>query len=352
MNILIVGAGIAGATCANLLADKHKVTVIDKNCFIGGNCYDYLSSDKSCYIHKFGPHIFHTLNKDVWNFINRFDIFNTYTHCVYTSVNNEIYTFPINLNVISKLFKTNVYSKEDVDTLIHDKWFENPQNFEEAAINAVGTKIYESFIKNYTQKQWNCDPKELSAEIFKRIDIRYNFDNGYFPNQFQGQPVSGYTNLIHNMLIHKNITIILNQDFNTFNTQNYDLILYSGSFDNLEYRSIKFIHFTNTKNNGFSVLNTPEDNLKTRITNFNILHKIKDTNLFNYCEEIPVSNNELNELYPIYTEKNLNTYKIETDKFIHKYKNIKFIGRLGLYKYFDMDQVILDCINLCTNILN
>ena len=184
-NVLIVGCGISGATCARLLADKYKITIIDKNDFIGGACYDYLSVDESCFIHKFGPHIFHTLNENVWNFINQFDEFNNYVHCVYTQVNNETYTFPINLNVISKLYNCNVYSKEDADKLIHDKYFENPKNFEEAAINSVGTKIYESFIKNYTKKQWNCDPKKLSTDIFKRIDIRYNYDNGYFRRHWE-----------------------------------------------------------------------------------------------------------------------------------------------------------------------
>ena len=210
MKILIVGSGISGATCARILAESNnKITIIEKNAYIGGSCFDYLSEDLSCYIHKFGPHIFHTNNETVWKFITRFSTFNNYVHCVYTKVNNNIFTFPINLNVISKLYNKNVYSKEDVDNIIHDKYFENPKNFEEAAINSVGTKIYEHFIKNYTEKQWNCSAKDLPIEIFNRINIRYNFTNDYFPNQYQGQPIEGYTNLIKNMLNHKNITLIL-----------------------------------------------------------------------------------------------------------------------------------------------
>lgn len=350
-NILIVGAGITGATCARILCNTYNITVIDKANVIGGTCYDYLSEDQSCYIHKFGPHIFHTLNKNIWDFVNQFDNFNNYVHCVYTQVNNEIYTFPINLNVISKLFNTQIYSKQDADKLIHDKYFENPKNFEEAAINSVGTKIYNAFIKNYTQKQWNCNPKDLPVEIFNRINIRYNYDNGYFPNAYQGQPSHGYTNLIKNILDHKNIKVILNQNFETFNTNNFDLIIYTGSFNGLEYRSIYFDHFILTKNNNFSVLNTPNDEKITRITNFNILHKLKDSNIFNYCKEFPAKNNQYNELYPIYSDKNLKIYQEKTNQLKDKYKNILFAGRLGLYKYFDMDKAIEDCLNICNTFI-
>lgn len=351
MKILIVGSGISGSTCARILAENNnKITIIEKNAYVGGSCFDYLSEDSSCYIHKFGPHIFHTNNETVWKFITRFSAFNNYVHCVYTKVNNNIFTFPINLNVISKLYNKNVYSKEDVDNIIHDKYFENPKNFEEVAINSVGTKIYEHFIKNYTEKQWNCSAKDLPIEIFNRINIRYNFTNDYFPNQYQGQPIEGYTNLIKNMLNHKNITLILNTDFFNFNVNKYDLILYSGSFNNLEYRSIYFKHYTLDINNNFSVLNTPEDKNITRITNFNILHKLNDTNIFNYCEEYPAKNNEFNELYPIRNEKNLKIYNYESNKLKEKYKNIIFIGRLGLYCYYDMDKAIENCFFICNNI--
>lgn len=354
MKILIVGAGISGATCARILAEQnHKIDIIDKNSFIGGNCYDQLSSDKSCYIHKFGPHIFHTENKEIWNFVNRYSKFNSYTHCVYTLVKDAIYTFPINLNVISQLYNCHIYSKEQADKLIHDIYYHNPQNFEQAAINSVGTKIYQYFIKNYTQKQWNCDPKQLPAEIFNRINIRYNFNNDYFPNQYQGQPINGYTNMITNMLNHKNINIYLNTDFYTFNTSKYDIIIYSGSFKGLAYRSIRFKHYTSTENNTYSVLNTPMDKAITRITNFNILHKVTantDINIFNYCEEYPVNNNQLNELYPIYNTENLTKYNQEKNKLEAQYKNIYFIGRLGLYKYLDMDKAIEQCFKLCERI--
>lgn len=354
MNILIVGSGISGATCARILAEKnHKITIIDKNQFIGGNCYDYLSKDKSCYIHKFGPHIFHTCDKNIWDFINNFAEFNTYHHCVYTKVNDQIYTFPINLNVISQLFNCPVYSKQDVDVLIHDKHYNNPLNFQEAAINAVGTKIYQLFIKKYTENQWKCDPKQLSVDIFKRINIRYNFNNDYFQNQYQGQPKCGYTNLIKNICTHKNIQIILNQDFNTFNSSKYDLIIYTGSFQGLQYRSIYFQHYTQNVNNKYSVLNTPLDNKITRITNFNILHKNfqSTTNIFNYCKQFPVQNNKFNELYPIINSKNLNIYNIRKQEMQKKYTNIIFAGRLGLYKYLNMDNAINQCFKLCAQII-
>lgn len=125
-----MGVGISGATCARLLSDRYKITIIDKNDFLGGNCYDYLSEDGSCYIHRFGPHIFHTLNKEVWDFVNCFAKFNSYVHCVYTQVGDTVYSFPINLDVLSKLYKCKIYSKEEADRLIHDCYFDNPENFE------------------------------------------------------------------------------------------------------------------------------------------------------------------------------------------------------------------------------
>lgn len=337
-----------GCTCARLLADKgYTITLIDKNDFIGGICFDYLSEDQSCYIHKFGPHIFHTTHKSVWNFINQFSTFNNYQHKYYSQYQNKKYVFPINLNTISELFNVQVYSKDDVIKLIHDVDIKNPQNFEEAALNSVGTKIYNAFIKNYTLKQWQTDPKKLSVDIFKRINIKYDFNDNCFPNQYQGLPITGYTQLFKNMINHKNIKVILNQSFESLtNIKQFDCIIYTGGFKNLQYRSTRFIHFKD-KPNQYSVINLPEDKLYTRITNFNILHKNHSVeNQHNYCKEMPLSNNEENELLPVLTNDNINYFKIKQNELKQKYNNILFIGRLATYTYIDMDQAILYAIQL------
>lgn len=336
-----------GCTCARLLADKgYNITLIDKNDYIGGICVDSLSDDKSCYIHQFGPHIFHTLNLTVWNFIKQFSEFNNYQHKYYAEYDNTKYVFPINLNTISELFNVQVYSKDDVSKLIHDVEIKNPKNFEEAAIASVGTKIYNAFIKNYTLKQWQTDPKELSVDIFKRINIKYDFNDNCFPNQYQGLPVNGYSNLFKNMINHKNIILELNQEFESYNTDKFDRIIYTGGFKDLPYRSTRFIHYQDNPTQ-YSVINLPSDPEYTRVTNFNILHKITEQNtLHNYCKELPVENNLENELLPVLTNTNINYFKIKQNELLIKYSNILFVGRLATYKYLDMDQAILEAINL------
>ena len=167
MNVLVVGAGLAGCTCARLLAEQNNtIIILDKQDHIGGICYDYLSEDKSCYIHSFGPHIFHTNNKEVWNFVNKFSDFNEYVHRGISLYNDKLYSFPVNFNTIYQVFGKRVYSSKDVDILIHDIIIENPKNFEEAALNAVGSKLYKIFIKNYVIKQWKIDKKKTSNRHF------------------------------------------------------------------------------------------------------------------------------------------------------------------------------------------
>lgn len=350
-NILIVGCGISGSTVANILANKnHNITIIDKNNHIGGNCYDFLSQDETCFIHKYGPHIFHTKNKEIWDYINQFSQFIEYRHLVYTQYNNKNYIFPINLNTISNVFNTQIYSKEDALNLIHDYHNDNPTNFEEMALNAIGTKLYEMFVKNYTIKQWQTDPKKLSTDIFKRINIRYNFNNDYFENQYQGLPKQGFTNLIANMLNHKNINVILNQQFEYFDKQKFDLIVYTGGFKNLPYRSTKFVHFQDKPNN-ISVLNTPQDAKSTRITNFNVLHKIKNNyTKHHFCKQIPCNNNEVNQLYPIINKENCQLYYQQKNQLLSKHNNIILCGRLATYQYLDIDKAIEQAIKIANNI--
>lgn len=180
-NAIVIGAGIAGATAARLLANnKVNVTVIEKSDNIGGACGDVFSKKDNCFIHKFGPHIFHTSDKDVWDFVNKFSNFVSYQHKVFTYVDKKYYSFPINLNVLSQLFNTKVYSMEHAESLIDIIKFNNPKTFEEAALNSVGKTIYEKFVKNYTEKQWKMSCDKLSPDIFKRVNIRFNYNDRLF----------------------------------------------------------------------------------------------------------------------------------------------------------------------------
>ena len=341
---LIIGAGIAGATAARFLAeDGCKVIVLEKNSYVGGACHNSYDFEHKCYVHSFGPHIFHTKHQDVWNFVNKFSEFREYQHKVFTHVDGKYYSFPINLNVLSDLFKTKVYSKEHAMSLINPTHYENPSNFEEAALNAVGKTIYEKFVKNYTEKQWKTSCKNLPASIFKRVDIRFNYNDGYFENQFQGMPKYGYTNMISNMLNHEKIHVKLNSRVTDFNEIPHDILIYTGGFDNLPYRSTKFT-FKTKKAGQYSVVNTPQHQTQTRYTNFNILHPSDDYSYNDkhvYCYETPAEINQYNKLYPISNKENLALYENEKDKFLSKYPKAKLLGRLATYQYYDMDNVIL-----------
>ncbi len=353
-NILIVGAGIAGATAANLLAKNYKITVIEQNSYLGGACADIKNIKHNCYVHLNGPHIFHTTNDNVWQYVNRFSKFYEYQHKVFTYVDNKYYSFPINLNVLSDLFNTKIYSKEHAMSLINPTSYTNPKNFEEAALNSIGKTIYEKFVKNYTEKQWKTSCVNLPPDIFKRVDIRFNYNDGYFANQFQGMPTDGYSKMIENMLSDKNITIIYNTSLNNFDTSKYDILIYTGGFDDLPYRSTHF-EFIEKEPNIYSVVNTPQHPTETRYTNFSVLHPINgipSNNKHLYCHETPLNINEENQLYPIINKENLDLYNKKVKEFMAKYnnKNIILLGRLATYQYLDMDKVIEQVFNGVKNI--
>lgn len=355
MNILIIGLGITGCALARILAEKNNhIIIIDKNSFIGGVCHDDISNDKSCYVHKFGPHIFHTLNEDVWNFVNRFDEFIGYRHTYVAYSNNDYYVFPINMHTINKVFSSNAYTKEDALKLMKtgSRSFDNPQNFEEAAINDIGERLYDMFIKNYTEKQWKCKADELSAETYNRVKIRFNFNDDCFQNQLQGLPKHGYTQLFMNMLDHKNIEVRLNEDFFKMkNTDRYDLIIYTGHIPNVKHRSTRFVHYEG-KSLDYPVVNYSGKEDKTRTTDFNILHKIDDSNVHYLCDEIPINETYDSCLYPLNTKEGVDSYNIWKNDLLSKYKNLKLCGRMAEYKYLDMDAAVLNAMNFTKEILS
>lgn len=354
MNILIVGAGITGCTLARLFADiDNKVTIVDKNPFIGGVCYDFPSEDGSCFIHKFGPHIFHTLNEDIWNFVNEFDEFIEYRHSYVAFSHNDYYPFPINLHTISKVFNESIFTKEDALRLMKkdSKSFENPQNFEEAAINDVGERLYEMFIKDYTEKQWRCKATELPLETYGRIKIRWNFNDDCFQNQMQGLPKHGYVQLLLRMIDHKNIALRLNEDFFKMkNANDFDLVIYTGWIPGTRHRSTKFIHYQD-EGLRWPVVNFSGKEEWTRITDFNLLHKIGQTDgQHHLCKEIPIEEDPESCLYPLHTKEGFASYEEESRKLLKKHKNLLFCGRMAEYKYLDMDAAIENAFKLMKNI--
>lgn len=355
---LIVGAGLYGATCARELTDMGKsVLVIDKRKHIGGNVYT--EKIEGINVHKYGAHIFHTNNKTVWDYVNKFATFNRFTNSPVANYKGEIYSLPFNMYTFNKMW--GVVTPEEAAAKIEEQRkeasFNQPSNLEEQAISLVGKDIYEKLIKGYTQKQWGRPCDQLPAFIIKRLPVRLSYDNNYFNALYQGIPVGGYTKMVENML--KGIEVKLDCDY--FSNRNEldsiaNKVIYTGPIDefygycfgNLEYRSVRFENETldipNFQGNA-AVNYTDSDTPWTRIIEHKWFEFGKDEN----GQELPktvISREYSSEwklgdepYYPVNDEKNNELYKKYKEKAEQESKVI-FGGRLGEYKYYDMDQVI------------
>lgn len=363
---LIVGAGLFGAVFAHEMTAKgRKCMVIDKRDHIAGNIYTKKWNDIN--VHWYGAHIFHTSNKEIWEYVNRFAEFNQFVNSPVAVYKDELYNLPFNMNTFSKLWgiKTPSEAKAKIKEQIEKLHISNPQNLEEQALSLAGTDVYEKLVKGYTEKQWGRDCKELPAFIIKRLPLRFTYDNNYFNDRYQGIPMGGYTAIAEKMLA--GIPICLNTDFydyvqkkddGTFATKaetgkadTFDKVLYTGMIDEyfdyvlgeLEYRSLRFEHelLEGEENyQGNAVVNYTEREIPyTRI----IEHKHfefgtqPDTII---TKEYPAEWKKGDEpYYPVNNERN-NTLFEEYRKMADKEKNVLFGGRLGQYRYYDMDKVI------------
>lgn len=351
---LIIGCGLFGITFARLVTDAGKsCLIIDKRNHIGGNCYT--ENVDGINIHKYGAHIFHTSNKTVWDFVNQFTTFNHYKHSVKTFSNNKMYSLPFNMNTFYEMW--GVIRPEEAKKIIEEQKYKGKiTNLEEQALSLVGKDIYEKIIKEYTEKQWGKNPKELPAFIIKRLPLRFTFDNNYFDDDYQGIPIGGYTLMMNNML--KNIPVKLNTDY--FSHREYfnsiaKTIVYTGCIDEffdyefgeLEYRSLKFEEIKLNQENyqGNAVINySCKSNSFTRIIEHKHFEKINTPNTIITKEYSQQYQKGLIPYYPINDKINQTIYQ--------KYKNksktlINFIfgGRLAEYKYMDMHIVIQSAMN-------
>ena len=360
---LIVGTGLYGATFAYEASKKgKKCLVIDRRKHIGGNIYCEKINDIN--VHKYGAHIFHTSDKEIWDYVNQFVEFNNYINSPIANYKGEIYNLPFNMNTFSKLWGV-VTPKEAQEKIEEQKAEYNivePKNLEEQAISLVGKDIYLKLVKEYTEKQWGRDCKELPSFIIKRLPVRFTYDNNYFNDRYQGIPIGGYNIIIEKMLA--NADVELGVDY-LKNNEKYnelaDKILYTGMIDefygykygNLEWRSLKFENeiLENEDNyQGNAVVNyTSHDQKYTRI----IEHKHFE---FNKCKgtvitkEYPMNWKLGDEAYyPVNDDKN-NKLFAKYQELAKKESNVIFGGRLGNYKYYDMDKVIraaLDKVKIC-----
>lgn len=352
-NIAIVGAGFSGAVIANQLAQAgYTVDVFESRPHIAGNCHSERDPETNVMVHVYGPHIFHTDNERAWEFVNRYAEFKPYVNRVKAITGGRVFTLPINLLTINNFFGKTFRPAEAQAFLesVADKSIENPQTFEEQALRFVGRELYEAFFKTYTIKQWGLEPSQLPASILKRLPVRFNYDDNYFNHKYQGMPANGYTELVENVLKVPGITVHLNTRFDPADKGNYEHVFYSGPIDawfkhaegRLPYRTLDFEVFRDKGDyQGNAVVNYCDDaEPYTRITehkHFSPWEKHDGTIMYKeysrQCEENDTP------YYPIRQARE----KAQLEKYVNLAKdepNVTFVGRLGTYRYLDMDVTI------------
>ncbi len=356
---LIVGTGLFGAVFAHEAVKKGKsCLVIDKRDHIGGNIYT--EEIEGINVHKYGAHIFHTSDKEVWDYVNGFTEFNQYINSPVAVYKDELYNLPFNMNTFSRMW--NIKTPDEAKRIIEEQKKElnikEPQNLEEQALSLVGTDVYEKLIKGYTEKQWGRDCRELPAFIIKRLPLRFTYDNNYFSDRFQGIPIGGYTRIIEKLLEGSEVmTGTVYKDFIKENEGIADKTIYTGMIDEffdyklgaLQYRSVRFeTEVLDTDNyQGNAVVNYTDREVPfTRV----IEHKHFE---YGKQEKTVISREYSSEwkkgdepYYPVNDDKNSKLYE-EYKKLARERKDIIFGGRLGMYKYFDMDKVIRASLELC-----
>ena len=348
-DFLIVGAGFAGSVLAERLATQanKKILIIDKRDHIGGNAYDYYNND-GILIHKYGPHIFHTNSKEVFEYLSRFTPWRQYEHKVLASVDGQLVPIPINLNTINKLYNLDLCS-EDVEEFFSKRAekVDRIKTSEDVVVSKVGRELYEKFFRGYTQKMWDLDPSELDASVTARVPTRTNRDDRYFTDTYQAMPLYGYTSMFRNMLSHKNIKIMLNTDYKEIiDIIPYKNLIFSGPVDEyfnycygkLPYRSLEFKFETIDKEvfQPTGTVNYPNEQLYTRTTDFKYLTgQVHPKTAIVY--EFPKA--EGDPYYPVPRPENAELYK-KYQQLASTMKNTYFVGRLATYKYYNMDQVV------------
>ena len=352
---LIVGAGFAGSVLAERLATKagKKVLIIDQRNHIGGNAYDYYNKD-GILIHKYGPHIFHTNAREVFDYLGQFTPWRPYEHRVLGSVDGQLVPIPINLTTINSLYGLNL-SSDQVEAFFKSKAEKVDRNktSEDVVVSVVGRELYEKFFKGYTKKQWDLDPSELDASVTARVPTRTNKDDRYFTDSYQAMPLHGYTKMFEKMLSHPNIKIMLNTDYKEIvDIIPYKNMIFTGPIDSyfnycygkLPYRSLEFKFETieSEQYQSTGTINFPNDQAYTRITDFKYLtgqKHPKTTIVYEYPKA------EGDPYYPVPRQENAEIYK-KYQQLANAMTNTYFVGRLATYKYYNMDQVVAQSLTL------
>lgn len=363
---LVVGAGLFGAVFAHEAALKgKKVKVIEKRNHIAGNIYT--REEEGIQVHQYGAHIFHTSDKEIWDYVNQFAEFNRYTNSPVANYKGEIYNLPFNMNTFNKLWGVVTPAEaqakiEEQRAILNGK---TPENLEEQAISLVGTDIYEKLIKDYTEKQWGKPTTELPSSIIRRLPVRLTYDNNYFNDTYQGIPIGGYTQIVEKMLDHENIDVETNVDFFVNKEQylkDFPKIVFTGMIDEffdyklgeLEYRSLRFENETLDMENyqGNAVVNyTDAETPYTRIIEHKHFEFGSQAKTIITKEHSKTWEKGDEPYYPVNNDRNNHLYK-SYKKLADEQGNVIFGGRLGHYRYYDMHQVIGVALQCVRNELN
>ncbi|MEZ7665201.1 UDP-galactopyranose mutase [Rothia mucilaginosa] len=373
-DLVVVGSGLFGLTIAEQAATELglKVALLDRRSHIGGNAYSEKEKQTGIEVHRYGAHLFHTSNERVWEYVNRFTEFTNYVHRVYTRHNGIVYPMPINLGTINQFFNA-AYSPAEAKALIAEQAGElagtDPQNLNDKGISLIGRPLYEAFIKHYTAKQWQTPPEELPASIISRLPVRYNYDNRYFNDKYEGLPVDGYATWLERMAAHPNIEVHLNTDFfepghqySRENVLGQIPVVYTGPVDryfdyaegDLSWRTIDLEEEVLPIEDfqGCSVMNYPDADVPfTRIHEFRHFHPERD-----YTKDATVIMREYSRFankgdepyYPVNTS--VDREKLLAYRDLAKGENnVLFGGRLGTYKYLDMHMAIGAALSMFDN---
>lgn len=361
----IVGAGFSGAVIARTLAENGCFAdVLDERPHIAGNCHTARDAATGVMVHEYGPHIFHTADARVWDFVNRFAEMRPYRHRVIAIAGGRVYSLPINLLTINQFFDRTLGPAEaQAFIAAHARAdIEHPANFEEQGLSMVGEELYRTFFHGYTTKQWGCAPRDLPASILKRLPLRFNYDDSYFDHPWQAIPVDGYTAMIGRILDHPNIRASLGRSYTPADA-NGDHVVYSGPLDRyfdyahgrLDYRTLDFERFTATGDyQGAAVVNYCDEAVPfTRITehkHFAPWEREHVSGTVLYREFSRACGPEDTPYYPIRLagqQKTLDTY-LERARTLD---NVTFVGRLGTYRYLDMDVAIREALETADTII-
>jgi UDP-galactopyranose mutase len=352
---LVVGAGFAGATIAERLAAQagKKVLVCDRRPHIGGNAYDHYD-EAGVLVHKYGPHIFHTNSREVYEYLSRFTEWRPYQHRVLACVDGQLLPIPINLNTVNGMYGTQYtsFELEQFFTSVAEP-VQQVRTSEDVIVSRIGRELYEKFFRTYTRKQWGLDPSELDASVTSRVPVRTNRDDRYFTDTYQVMPLHGYTRMFERMLSHPNVKVLLNADYREVQSAiaHADVIFtgpideyFDYQFGKLPYRSLEFKF--ETRNVAVAqpgpVINYPNENAYTRVTEFKYLtgqEHPKTTLVYEY----PRADGD--PYYPVPQPQNTLLYK-KYQELAAATPGVHFLGRLGTYKYYNMDQVVAQALTL------